>query len=81
MQFTFEVTITVERTEGKFASREELAEQIMSELESAEPMSLTGDNGGEYEVTEFEISEIDQAAVKERARAIRAYREHKRSKP
>jgi len=61
MRFTFVVEAEVERTQGKFATREELAEQIQAELEGADPGSLEGENGGEYEVTSFEVSPQDEA--------------------
>lgn len=59
MKFEFKVTVEVERTEGKFASREELAEQIRDELEGAEPSSLEGENEGQYDVVAFEVEEVE----------------------
>jgi hypothetical protein len=59
MHFTFTVEVDAERTEGKFASRDELAEQIQEALESADPGSLEGDNGGQYELT-WEVEEQEQ---------------------
>jgi len=56
MEFTFTVRATVERTQGKFASRDELEGQIQEALDDANPGDLTGDNGGEYEVTEWDVS-------------------------
>jgi hypothetical protein len=67
MRFTFTVDVEVDRVEGKFASRDELADQIMSELEAADPGDLTGDNGGTYEVTSFEVSEIPQEKRRRKA--------------
>jgi hypothetical protein len=58
MYFKFTVEAEAERTEGKFASRDELSEQIMDELVSADPSSLTGENGGEYEITSWEVEEV-----------------------
>lgn len=57
MHFTFVVEVDAERTEGKFASRDDIGEQIQSEIESADPGSVTGENGGEYEITAWEVSE------------------------
>lgn len=54
--FTFTVTVEVERTEGKFAGREEIAEAIREELESADPGTVEGENGGQYEVVSFEVT-------------------------
>lgn len=56
MIITLTVTIEVERSEGKFASREELTEQLVTELEGADPGSLEGENGGQYDVTSFEVA-------------------------
>lgn len=66
MRFTYKVTATVEveveRTEGKFASRDELGEQLLqaveevaNELENADPGSLEGEYGGQYEVVEWSV--------------------------
>lgn len=57
MYYEFKVKVRVERTEGKFASRDEIAERIMEALEGADPGSLEGENGGQYEVSEWEIEE------------------------
>lgn len=60
MQFTFTVTAEVERVTGKFASREEIAEQILEALEGADPGSISGvgaDGSSEYEVTSFDVQE------------------------
>ena len=59
MTFTFTVTVEVERTQGKFATREELAEQLREAIEGADPGQLEGDNGGEYEVSSFEVEETE----------------------
>lgn len=56
-RFTFRVNVTCNRTEGKFASREELSSAIREALEGADPGQISGDNGGEYEV-EWEVEEI-----------------------
>lgn len=55
--FVFTVTVDVERTEGKFATREEIAEQIAEALESADPGDFTGENGGEYQVANWSVEE------------------------
>lgn len=70
MQFTFTATveIEVERSEGKFASRDELAEQLLEAiqeaLDSADPGSLEGEMGGQYEVTMFEATVEEQEQPK-----------------
>lgn len=56
--FTFTVTVEVERDEGKFASRDEIAEQIQDAIEGANPDSIDGENGGVYSVTSWEIEAV-----------------------
>ncbi len=58
--FTFTVTVTLERTQGKFASRDEMAESLLSELEGADPGGVYGigaDGASDYEVTDFTVEE------------------------
>jgi hypothetical protein len=55
MHITAVVQIEVERTEGKFASREELEDQIVEALEDANPQSPDGEMGGTYEVIEWSV--------------------------
>lgn len=57
MDFAYLVTAQVERTEGKFAARDELEEQITDALEGADPNSLEGGEGGQYEVTDWSVEE------------------------
>ena len=64
MNFQFLVTVEVSREQGKFASKEDLAEKIRSELESADPSSLTGDNDGEYNVDSWEVEDYVEPAGK-----------------
>ena len=65
MQFVFIVNVTVERTEGKFATRDEIGDAILSELEGADPNQVDGEAGGIYEITEWEVSlEAPVKAVK-----------------
>lgn len=56
MEFSFTVTASVERSEGKFASRDELEEQLVEAIESADPGSLDGDAGGVYDVVDWSVS-------------------------
>lgn len=60
MRFTFTVEVEVERIEGKFASREELADQIYEALAQAQLDSVEGGMGGQYEVTVWEVDEAPQ---------------------
>lgn len=58
--FEFKVTVTVERVTGKFASRDEISEAIMSELEGADPGYLSGlgtDGSSDYETTDFTVED------------------------
>ena len=57
MEFSYTVNVSVERSEGKFASRDELGEQIQQALDDANPDSLEGENGGTYEITDWEVEE------------------------
>ncbi len=59
-KFTLTVEVEVERTEGKFASREEMAEALIEALEQADPGELYGlgaDGMSTYQVNSFEVSE------------------------
>jgi hypothetical protein len=55
--FNFVVHVELDRTQGKFASREDMAYEIQQELESADPGSIYAGENGEYEVTNWEVSE------------------------
>lgn len=57
MRFLFEVTVEVEREEGKFASRDELSQLIIEALEGADPGQLDGDNGGVYNTIDWSVNE------------------------
>ena len=60
MNFTFTVNVTVERTEGKFASRDDIAAQIQAALEGADEGSWTGENDGQYETSNWSVEEVEQ---------------------
>lgn len=72
MYFQFEVSVEIERIEGKFMSREEGSEQIMADLESNALDTITGADGGEYEVGLYEIVEIEQVKLLSRKKLIEA---------
>lgn len=55
--FRFVVTVEVERTTGKFAPREELADLMIQELEGANPGTLDGENEGQYEIQSWDVEE------------------------
>ena len=59
--FEFKITVTLERTQGKFAARDEMSEAIMAELEGADPGGVYGigaDGASDYEVTDFTVEEL-----------------------
>ena len=58
MKFKFEVEVEVNRVQGKFASRDEIAEQITEALEGADPGQYEGGEGGEYETASWDVNEI-----------------------
>ncbi len=64
MELEFTVRATVERQEGPFASREELTEAVRTELEGADPSTLDGSNGGTYEVTSWEVEDVDRSPLR-----------------
>lgn len=58
--FRFLVTVEVERTEGKFASRDELYQELETALSDANPSDVSGigaDGMSTYEVTMWEVEE------------------------
>lgn len=60
--FAFTVRVTVERTEGKFAARDEIADALRDELEGAQPSEIYGlgaDGASTYEVTDFEVEDAE----------------------
>lgn len=58
MNFSFTVNVNVDRTEGKFASRDEIEEQILEALNDADPQSYEGENGGQYETTDWDVTSL-----------------------
>lgn len=61
-RFTFTVEVELERTEGKFAARDEMADELREAIESADPGSIDGigaDGMTSYEVTSWEVSDND----------------------
>jgi|GEM_PF-4973209 len=57
MKFQIRVGVEVEHVEGKFASREEIFEQLRDEIQSADPGTVECDGGGCYDVVTFEVEE------------------------
>jgi len=55
MHIIITIEVELERIEGKFATKEELAEQLVEEL--TDPgITLEGENGGQYEITGWDVS-------------------------
>jgi rRNA maturation endonuclease Nob1 len=67
MKFRFVVEVEVNRTQGKFAGRDEIETQIQEALEGADPGTYEGENGGEYETADWSVSaEAEPKPVKVR---------------
>lgn len=58
MRFKFNVVVEVEveREQGKFASKDEIRDQLDQVLLDADPGSITADAGGEYNTVLWEVS-------------------------
>ncbi len=56
MIIAFTVAVEVKHSEGKFASRQDLTDQITSELEGADPGELEGEEGGMYTVESWSVN-------------------------
>lgn len=56
-RFKFVVEVTLERTEGKFVSRDDMAQELLDSIESADPGSVDVDESS-YEVTDFTVNEL-----------------------
>ena len=60
MQITLKITADVQRVRGKFVSREEIIQEMISQVESANPYTDSGigaDGESEYEIMEWEVEE------------------------
>jgi len=69
MRFTFQVEVEVEREEGKFATRDELGDQLREAIEGADPGTVDGDNGGTYNVIQFDVEELEQPKPQRRRKS------------
>lgn len=72
MRFVFEVVAEVERDQGLFAPRDDIAQELMSALESADPGSISGvgaNGDSEYSVVQFEVEEVDEQPAPKPAKA------------
>lgn len=59
MRFEYKISVEVERIQGKFATKDELSEQIEEELASADPGNLYSADDAEYEVTGWGVERTD----------------------
>lgn len=66
MRFGYLVTVNVERTEGKFAERSEIGDELESWVTDANQGTVSGmgaDAMSEYEVSDWEVEEYDPDEV------------------
>lgn len=59
-RFTFTVAVELERVSGKFASRDEMADEIIAQIEGSDPGYLDGlgaDGDSAYETTDWTVEE------------------------
>lgn len=56
MRFAFTVEVEATYESGKFASKDELADQIQEALEGGDPGQLEGDEGATYSVDSWTVS-------------------------
>lgn len=55
-KFEFKVTVEVNRLEGKFVSRDDLEQELVSQLQDAAPSEIQVDEST-YEVTGWEVDQ------------------------
>lgn len=68
MEFDFAVRVELEHSEGRFASRDEMRDQLVEALEEANPGDLMGENDGQYMVPTWEVEEREQESAGEARR-------------
>lgn len=77
MKQTFLISVEVERDEGKFASRDEISEKIIEEIDSSIDMvdlsGLGADGNSVYSISDWDIKELD---AKDLRQFYREYEEH-----
>jgi hypothetical protein len=57
MRFVFTVEVEVERSEGKFESRETIGDAIREVIEGADEGSWYGENDGTYNTVDWTVTE------------------------
>lgn len=55
--FKFVVEVSLNRTQGKFAPRDDLGEEIRQAIDDANPGSINAGDDGEYDVESWDVSE------------------------
>lgn len=71
MRFTFIVEVEVERTEGKFAPRDEISEALLEAIEGSDPGDIDGigaDGTSTYNTISWDVSEQEQPKAKGKRR-------------
>lgn len=71
--FTLTVEVELSRSQGKFASRDEMVEALVSEIEGADPGGLYGigaDSDSDYDVDSFEVQEASEPLSRKRIQQI-----------
>ena len=56
MRMTFTIEVELEKGSGKFASKDEIADKIMEDLESADPGTIFSDDNAEFNVVQWDVS-------------------------
>ena len=77
MRFDIVVGAELERSEGKFVSRDELRDQLIEALEEANPGDLMGENDGQYMVETWEVEEQEQPSAQELRRRKQLHTDRK----
>lgn len=60
VRFLFTVEVEAERIQGLFASRDEIEVAIQQALDDANPGEVEGDNGGQYELTVWDVAAVEK---------------------
>ena len=71
MRFTFHVSVEVNRQQGKFASREDIATELQQALDDANPGDLQVGDDGEYTVDDWTVDEQPQEKPKRKPKAVK----------
>lgn len=69
MNITIIITAEIEHREGKFASKEELAEALVYELDGMDPGEVYGDDDGRYETTDWQVEAAPEKLTWKRSKS------------